>query len=131
MTAEELATVCGLLQRDFELVVEGFEHVVERTVAHALDGGLDGAEAGDHDDERLLGARLQFAQQVGAFAIGQADVHEDKVEGVLVHQFVGASDRARGGNVVAPLTQLLLQILADDQVVLKHDDFFNGHGNAN
>ena len=38
--------------------------------------------------------------------------------------------RAGGGDVIAPLAQLLFQVFADDRVVLENDDFFNRHGGA-
>src|SRR5581483_2127235 len=126
---EELAEVLGLLERDFELVVgKGLEQVIERTVAHAFDGGFHGPKAGDHHDERLLRARLEFAQKIGALAVGEADVDEHQVEGVFGEEFVRAGDGAGGGDVVAALAELLLEVFATDQVVFEHDDFFNGHG---
>ena len=125
---EELVEILGLLERDLQLVGgERLEHVVEGAVAHAFDGGFDGAEAGDHDDERLFRVGLQFAQEVGAFAVGQAEVQEEEVEGVLGQQFAGAGDGIGGGDVITLLAQQLFQIPADDQVVFQHDDFFNGH----
>jgi len=126
---EQLAEILGLLERDFQLVVgKGLEHVIEGAVAHAFDGGFDGTEAGDHDDEGPLGARLKLAQEVGAFAIGQADVHEDEVERVLGEDFMGAGDGAGGGDVIAALAQLVFEVFPDDGVVFENDDFFQGHG---
>ncbi len=82
---EELVEVLRLLEGDLQLVGgKGLEHVIEGPVAHALHGRFDRAEAGDHDDQRFLGLGLQFAQQIGAFAVGQADIQEDEVEGVAL-----------------------------------------------
>ena len=80
---EELGEVVGLLEGDLQLIGgEGLEQVIERAVAHAVHRGFNGAEAGDHDNQRFLGLGLQFAEQVGAFAIGEADIEENEVEGV-------------------------------------------------
>jgi len=125
---EELGEVLGLLERHLELVRgEGLDEVVERPVAHAIDGGFDGAEAGDDDHERLLGPALEFAQEIGAVAVREPDIDEDEVEVVLGQEFLGGGDRAGGRHVVTALAELLLEILADDQIVLEHHDFLDRH----
>ena len=126
---EELVVILGLLESDLQLVGrEGLEHVVKGAIAHAFDCGFDGAEAGDHDDEGFFGLALEFAQKLGAFAVGKAEVQEDQIEGVPGERFAGGGERVGGGNVVTLLAQELFKISPDDQVVFENEDFFNGHG---
>ena len=125
---EQLIEVLRLLERDLQLLRrKGLEHVIESPVAHALDGGFDRAEAGDHDDQRFFRVRLQLAQQIGAFAVGQADIQEKEVERVLGQQFAGHGDGPGGGHVVPLLAQHLLKVSTDDQIVFQNNDFLNRH----
>ena len=125
---EKLVKIFGLLQGDGQLVGrEGLEHVIKRAVAHAIDGRFDGAEPGDHDDEWLLGLGLYFAEQISAFAVWEADIKENEVKGVPGHQFPGAGNGVGGGDIVALLPQLLLEVATNNLVVFKDNDFFNRH----
>src|SRR5207237_8902901 len=42
-------------------------------------------------------------------------------------QFLGFGNGAGRGNIIAFVTQLLLEVLSDNQVVFQNDDLFNGH----
>ena len=65
---------------------------------------------------------------MAALGVREADIEENEVESVPGHQVAGAGESLGGGDIVALLAQLLLQVAADDGVVLQNDDFFNGHG---
>ncbi len=70
---------------------------------------------------------LKFAEQIRAFAVRQADVEKNQVEIILGKQVLCRGDRGRGGDLVAALAQLLLQVLPNDQLIFQDDDFLNGH----
>ena len=125
---EELVKIFRFLQGHLQLIRrKRLEHVIERPVSHAIDGGFNRPMSRHHNHERLLGLRLQFPQQTGAFAIGQANIEENQIEGVASQIVPSASNGVRTGDVVALLAQHLFKVFADDQVVLENDDFFNGH----
>ena len=72
----------GSLLKLFE--AEGLEKIVVRIDLVALDGIL--AVGGGEDDQR---ARVEGTHEVQAVEVGHADVAEDGVNGLLLHQRVG------------------------------------------
>lgn len=66
--------------------------------------------------------------EAGSAAIGETDTDKNQIPVVFLEHFLRLGDGAAGGPIHATLPQLLLQIFSNDQVVLKHYDFFNRHG---
>ena len=125
---DQLVEVLRFLEDHLQLVGGiGLEHVVEGPVAHALHRRFHRAESGDDDDQRLLGMGLQFQQKLRAFAVGQADIQENEVEGVAIHQLAHTREGAAGGHLVTVLAQLLFQVAADNRIVLHYNNLVNRH----
>jgi hypothetical protein len=125
---DEVGVLGGLLEDEIDLVRgEGFDEVVEGAVAHALDGGLDGAKAGDDDDEGALGAGGDGFEEVGAFAVREADIDEEEVEGIAGEACLGLGEGSDGRDLVAAEAELLFEVLADDEVVFEDEDALEGH----
>ena len=109
---------------------ERLDDIIKRAVPHAIHRGFDRTEPGHNDGQRLLRTRLQFPEQIGPLAVRQAHIQKNQIERVPGEQFLGGGDGARRGDLVAPLPQLLLEVLANDEVILKDDDFFDWHLNG-
>ena len=125
---KELDKVLGFTEGNFELVNgERFDEVIEGAGADATDGGLDGTEAADDDYERFLGAILEVAEEVSAFAIGEADIDDGEVEGIPAEGILGSGEGIDGEDIVATLSELLLESFTDNQVIFEYQDFFKPH----
>ena len=126
---EKLGEFLRLLESDLDLLRrERLDEVIKGPILHAFHGRLDRAEAGGDHHERSLRSELDGFEQVGAFAVGQTDIDEHEVEVVLVEAILGGRQSGDGGDVVAALPKLGLEVLADDEIVFQDDDFLNGHG---
>ena len=126
--ADELGEFLGLFERDVNLLAgKRFDQIIKRAVFHAVHGGFNGAEPGDHHHQRFLRAELDGLQQVGAVAVRQPDIQEDQIEVVPVQILLRLGNGLDGGDVITPVAQLLFEVSADDGVVLQHNDFFDGH----
>ncbi len=68
--------------------------VVLRAALESLAGHVDGTESCDQDDGKIGIAAADFAQEIEAVAIGQADVQEQKIEGLIFE-----ARQARGAGV--------------------------------
>ncbi len=99
----------------------------ERSVAHALDGHVHRSVVRDHHDQRAGGPGVDLFKQFDAVAIRQFHVDDHQVEVVLAEQFDGAGDVLGAGDIVSAVSELLLEGLANDKVVLQYDDFFDRH----
>ena len=98
---------CGNLavqQRDERRVVPRLLHEVPHAAAHGLDGEVDRAPAGHHDDRQRAVQRLQARQEVDALAArrrvaGVVQVHQHEIEPRPLHGREGGLGRVHGVDV--------------------------------
>ena len=96
------ARLGALAQREEHfLVLERLRDVVERALAHRLDGALDrGVRRHDHDDGVGIAAQ-DLAQHLEARAVGQHQVEQDDVVGLGLEERDGLGGGRRGRDLVA------------------------------
>ncbi len=107
------AAYCGAHVGQQLFVVPGLLNEVGRARLHGVDGVLDRAIGGDHDDRQLGVAFADLLQNLDTVALGQREIQQHQVEGPLgeagqaFHAVVGGVDG------VAFKLQQRLQRLAD------------------
>jgi hypothetical protein len=70
---------------------------------------------------------LELLEQVDAVAVGQTHVDDHQIEVVPRQEFLGLRNGGCGRDVIPLVAQLLLEALADHQVVFQDDDLFDRH----
>jgi len=83
------------------VVVERLGNVVVGALVHGVDGGLGGRICGNHDDDRAGMMLLAGLQHVQSRNIPQADVAENQVVAVVLHQGNSFAAVFGTGDVVA------------------------------
>src|ERR1051326_761778 len=124
----QLRELFGFAERDLDLLIrERLDQIIKRPVLHAFDRRFHAAEARRNYCERPLRTRMQGFKQVRAVAIGKANVEENDVEIIFVEILLGSGDGRDAGHIIAAPAKALLEVFADDCVVLEHDHFLDGH----
>ena len=122
-----LAQVAGfqrLADDDRQFVeVERLVDVVVGAQAHRLDGSLQHAEGGDHDDDQLLVELLGAGEHFQPVHAGELDIEEHQVGHVFLQLAQGVLAGCRGLHLVALLAQRLLQGPADQVFVVDNQNF--------
>ena len=93
-----LALVQGPLDGHLQLFVDQrLGEEIERPLADRLDGRLDGAVAGEHDDRGLRPLLADVGQQVETVVVAQADIDQGQVVGLAIDR--GDSFGQAGGRI--------------------------------
>ncbi|ASL75584.1 hypothetical protein BC350_17990 (plasmid) [Ralstonia pseudosolanacearum] len=101
---------------------ERLDEEIVRALVQALEAlGQRVAGAGDDDGDVALGCPQRFEEEV-AFAVGQAEVQHDGVEGVGGHPLLCVHQAAHPGRVVARLPQGPRKGRSEGQVIFDQQD---------
>ena len=123
-TDRDLIPEAGVLELAFDhqvqfLEIEGFFQVVGRSLLHRLDGGVDGGVGGD-DENRDVGEFLpQALENLQPGDVGELNVEDGEVGGVLIQDFEGLPARFCQQALVARAAQLDLQRLQQWQFIVE------------
>ena len=122
--AHELAALHGPAQHQQQLVLlQRLREVVERALAHGVDGAVDGAVRGHEDHALARLGLLQLREQLDAVEVRHLEVGQHDVEGLGC---AAASQRlapvAGGGGLVALRLQDHLQDVALAPLVVDDED---------
>ena len=109
----------GEQQREIERLGE----VVERAVAHRLDGALAVPIRGGHDDgDVAVPARPQLAEQLEAVAVAQAEVEQHAVDRLRGDEPARFAETRRGHRTMAELGHRASEALAHARLVLDDEN---------
>ena len=103
------------------LGLERLGEIIARAEPHRLHGPLHAAERGHHDDAGVFGENA-LAQQLQRLAVGQVQVHQRELEPQLAQQAAGLRQARRLGHLGAEAAQIRGEALAQDRVVLEHEN---------
>jgi len=107
--------------KDF-LVFEGFGYVVEGSLAHRLDGGLERRVSGDHNHRKMGVVGLDIGEEFEAAPVRQHEIEEDDINLLLAEQLQPVSGRCGGVIVeIVVLQQRLEHVLQNGLVVYDED----------
>jgi hypothetical protein len=107
------------------VAVEGLFEEIEGAGVDGLDGVGDGAVAGDHDDGSGDGGSAEFAEEVYAGGVREADIEEEKGGEVAVLGAAVIRGAGEGGDGEAFALQDEAEGEADIGFVVNDPDFFH------
>jgi len=109
--------------REEEREVEGLREVLERAVAHGLDGPLAVAVGGrDHHGNGVMRACLHLSQEGEPVAVAEAQVEQNAGDGVLSERVARFGEARRGDGRVPLRANRLHERLADALLVFDDED---------
>lgn len=92
----EAAMLDPVLNLDGKIIhTKGFDEVVVGTVAEGLDGGFDGGVAGHEDSHAVESVVAEFADEVDAVFVPEANIGEHEIEVVLSGEGSGVGQVGR------------------------------------
>ncbi len=102
--------------------LERLSNVVERPELHRLERGLDGGEAGDHDDEGSRPTLTGLAKELHPALAGHLEVREDEVELRLLERPDGFQDRRDGPDLMVVVAEEIAELLPEGGIVIDNQD---------
>src|SRR5262249_9838633 len=116
---EQPALLEDLLRREEDLLLlERLRDVVAGALLDGLDGAFDARVAGDHDDIEIGPAIANLAREPDAVRAGNLEIHHRERELLLAEEAQGLGGVRRAGHRVALAGVELLQLPANERVVI-------------